>query len=56
MVIENSKKQPRQVDYTVLSFVENSAFQQVIFVYDADDSYVDKIIERTLQSLDFKQE
>ncbi|EID76617.1 hypothetical protein [Imtechella halotolerans] len=56
MVIENSKKQPRQVGYTVLSFVENSAFQQVIFVYDADDSYVDKIIERTLQSLDFKQE
>lgn len=26
MVIENSKKQPRQVGYTVLSFVENQCF------------------------------
>ena len=41
-------------EYVLLSFVENNGFEQLIIAYEKDDDYADAIVERIVNSIDFK--
>ncbi|NAS31114.1 hypothetical protein GTQ40_09045 [Flavobacteriaceae bacterium R38] len=41
-------------NYVLLSFVENNGFEQLIIAYEKGDDYADAIVERIINSIDFK--
>lgn len=51
---ENKKIQRKS--YEVYHFTENKGFQQLQLIYDLDDRYAKKIIERILGSIQFKND
>ena len=41
-------------DYVVLNFTEGAGFQQVVLIYDEEDTYADEVTERILGSVELR--
>ncbi|TRZ46441.1 hypothetical protein DMZ48_00965 [Robertkochia solimangrovi] len=46
----------RRSEYTLLNFVHNGGIQQLIMVYDSEDRYAEEVMNRIVNSIDFKTE
>lgn len=53
-ILDPKTKKAEKAAYILLSFARNGGIQQVVIIHKEDDPYAEKVVNRIIQSIDFK--